>query len=42
MAIFIYCASLVLTLSTTKLDDKISLYQINATIFEAMEPQVNV
>ena len=37
-AILVYWSGLLLTLSATNLDDKISLYRTNASIFEAMEP----
>ncbi len=40
MAILVYAATLIITLATTKLDDKISLYRMNATLFQAMEPLV--
>jgi hypothetical protein len=42
IAIFVYLLSLLLTLVTTRLDDKISLYHINATLFEQTDPMVNV
>ena len=38
-AILVYWSGLLLTLSTTNLDDKISLYRTNASIFEAMEQE---
>ena len=38
-AILVYWSGLLLTLSTTNLDDKISLYRTNASVFEAMEPE---
>ena len=40
IAIFVYLMSLMLTLVTTRLDDKISLYHINATLFEQSDPKV--
>jgi len=39
-AVLIYLVSLVLTLVATRLDDKISLYQYNATIFEQADQEV--
>jgi hypothetical protein len=41
IAIFVYLLSLMLTLVTTRLDDKISLYHINATLFEQSDPTVS-
>ena len=40
IAIVIYFLVLIITLVTTRLDDKISLYQHNATIFNQLSPQV--
>ena len=40
IAIIVYILSLMLTLVTTRLDDKISLYHINATLFEQSDPKV--
>ena len=42
IAIVVYAVSLVVTLVTTRLDDKISLYSHNATLFEQMDQQVNL
>jgi hypothetical protein len=39
-AIIIYTFTLVITLVTTKMDDKLSLYQHNSTIFDLTDPQV--
>jgi len=39
IAIVIYFLVLIITLVTTRLDDKISLYQHNATIFNQLSPQ---
>ena len=40
IALLVYLASLILTLSTTELDDKLSLHKHNETVFELMEDQV--
>ena len=40
VAILVYAATLIVTLVTTRLDDKISLYTYNATIFEQMDEVV--
>ena len=40
IAIVIYFLVLIITLVTTRLDDKISLYKHNATIFNQLSPQV--
>ena len=39
MAILIYWATLLLTLVATKVEDKLSLYQYNSTIFDSMEEE---
>ena len=39
VSILIYWATLLLTLVTTRLDDKLSLFQHNSSLFEDMEPQ---
>ena len=39
-AIVIYAFSLIVTLVTTRIDDKLSLYQHNSTVFEDMEDEV--
>ena len=39
-AIIIYCFSLVITLVTTRMDDKLSLYQYNSTIFDNIEDEI--
>ena len=42
IALFIYLASLILTLATTKLDDKLSLHRSNETIFQMMDKQARL
>ena len=39
VAILIYWATLLLTLVATKVEDKLSLYQYNSTIFDSMEKE---
>lgn len=39
MAMLVYVVSLVMNLVTTKLDDKLSLHSVNATIFDSMTTQ---
>ena len=39
VSILIYWGTLLLTLVTTRLDDKLSLFQHNSSLFEDMEPQ---
>ena len=39
LAIIVYAASLIITLATTGLDDKISLFAVNSTLFEAMDEE---
>ena len=39
VAILIYWATLLLTLITTRVDDKLSLYQYNTSLFDNMEEE---
>ena len=39
VAILIYWATLLLTLITTKVEDKLSLYQYNTSLFENMQEE---
>jgi hypothetical protein len=39
VAILIYWATLLLTLVATKVEDKLSLYQYNSTLFNSMEEE---
>lgn len=42
IAVVVYAAALILTLTTTRLDDKLSLHRLNSTTFEIMEPEVGL
>ena len=41
-AIIIYAFTLIITLVTTKMDDKLSLYQHNSTLFDRIDDSVSI
>ena len=41
-AIIIYAFTLIITLVTTKMDDKLSLYQHNSTLFDKIDDSVSI
>lgn len=41
IAILIYAFTLIITLVTTKMDDKLSLYQHNSTLFDVIDDEVS-
>ncbi len=42
IAIVVYCATLLVTLTTTKLDDRISLHMVNSTWLDQLATKVHI